>query len=92
MRPKQQGQVKAQLGGEFEQNLLLNLGYAARIYPDLWRGLETDQPVGITLNLDAAFNFFEGICLGAGERRVQSHRPRLVDTQGTAAGQGAPQG
>ncbi|NMF85667.1 DEAD/DEAH box helicase [Nodosilinea sp. P-1105] len=59
MRPKQQTQVKAQLGGEFEQNLLLNLGYAARIYPDLWQGLETDQPVGITLNLDAAFNFLK---------------------------------
>ncbi|ASC72517.1 putative ATP-dependent helicase YwqA [Halomicronema hongdechloris C2206] len=59
MRPKQQNQVKAQLGGEFEQNLLLNLGYAARIYPDLWQGLETDQPVGITLALDAAFNFLK---------------------------------
>ncbi len=59
LRPKQQAQVKAQLGGEFEQNLLLNLGYAARIYPDLWQGLETDQPVGITLELDAAFNFLK---------------------------------
>jgi len=59
MRPKQQEQVKAQLGGEFEQNLLLNLGYAARIYPDLWQGLETDQPIGITLDLDAAFNFLK---------------------------------
>jgi SNF2 family DNA or RNA helicase len=59
MGSKQQKQVKAQLGGEFEQNLLLNLGYAARIYPDLWQGLETDQPIGITLNLDAAFNFLK---------------------------------
>jgi SNF2 family DNA or RNA helicase len=59
MRPKQQNQVKAQLGSDFEQNLLMNLGYAARIYPDLWQGLETDQPVGITLNLDAAFNFLK---------------------------------
>ncbi|MEL7508592.1 MAG: DEAD/DEAH box helicase [Cyanobacteria bacterium J06554_1] len=59
MRPEQQTQVKDHLGGEFEQNLLLNLGYAARIYPDLWQGLETDQPVGITLTLEAAFNFLK---------------------------------
>jgi SNF2 family DNA or RNA helicase len=59
MGTKRQKQVKAQLGGDFEQNLLMNLGYAARIYPDLWQGLETDQPIGITLNLDAAFNFLK---------------------------------
>ncbi|MEO0434607.1 MAG: DEAD/DEAH box helicase [Cyanobacteria bacterium J06656_5] len=59
MRPEQQTQVKDHLGGEFEQNLLLNLGYAARIYPDLWQGLETDQPVGIDLTLEAAFNFLK---------------------------------
>ncbi|MEO0984381.1 MAG: DEAD/DEAH box helicase [Cyanobacteria bacterium J06639_14] len=59
MRPKQQVQVKAALGGKFEQNLLMNLGYAARIYPDLWRGLETDQPVGIYLKLEAAFAFLK---------------------------------
>ncbi|NJL48266.1 MAG: DEAD/DEAH box helicase [Leptolyngbyaceae cyanobacterium SM2_5_2] len=56
---KLQQQVKAQLGGEFEQNLLLNLGYAARIYANLWQGLETDQPIGITLELEAAFNFLK---------------------------------
>lgn len=59
MRPKQQSQVRKQMGGEFEQNLLMNLGYAARIYPPLWQGLETDQPMGIALNLDAAFNFLK---------------------------------
>ncbi|WP_031293495.1 DEAD/DEAH box helicase [Leptolyngbya sp. Heron Island J] len=59
MRPKQQKQVKEHLGGEFEQNLLLNLGYAARIYPALWQGMETDQPVGIHLTLDAAFAFLK---------------------------------
>ncbi|MEM8613472.1 MAG: SNF2 helicase-associated domain-containing protein, partial [Cyanobacteria bacterium P01_H01_bin.105] len=59
MRPKQQKQIKEQLGGDFEQNLLLNLGYAARIYPDLWQGLETDQPTGIELTLDTAFNFLK---------------------------------
>lgn len=59
LRPQQQKKVKAQLGGEFEQTLLLNLGYAARIYPALWQGLETDQPVGIDLDLEAAFNFLK---------------------------------
>ena len=59
MRPNQQKQVKQQLGQAFEQHLLMNLGYAARIYPDLWRGLETDQPVGISLNLEAAFAFLK---------------------------------
>ncbi|NJL46004.1 MAG: ATP-dependent helicase, partial [Leptolyngbyaceae cyanobacterium SM2_3_12] len=59
MGPTQQKQVKAQLGKSFEQHLLLNLGYAARIYPDLWNGLETDQPVGIFLSLDTAFTFLK---------------------------------
>ncbi|WOD41705.1 DEAD/DEAH box helicase [Nodosilinea sp. E11] len=59
MRPKQQAQVKAQMGDDFEQHLLMNLGYAARIYPDLWRGLETDEPVGIYLSLDTAFTFLK---------------------------------
>jgi len=34
-------------GKDFEANLLLNLGYAARMYPKLWQGLETDQPTGL---------------------------------------------
>lgn len=59
MRPKQQESVRKELGKDFEQHLLMNLGYAARIYPSLWAGLETDQPSGITLNLDAAFAFLK---------------------------------
>jgi SNF2 family DNA or RNA helicase len=39
--------------------LLMNLGYAARIYPTLWPGLETDQPIGIGLNLESAFGFLK---------------------------------
>jgi SNF2 family DNA or RNA helicase len=58
-RPQQQKKIKQQLGKDFEQHLLLNLGYAARIYPALWQGLETDQPIGIRLTLDAAFNFLK---------------------------------
>ena len=48
-----------QFGQEFEQNLLLNLGYAARIYPKLWAGLETDKPVGVPLSLTEAFDFLK---------------------------------
>ncbi|MBD0270034.1 MAG: DEAD/DEAH box helicase, partial [Cyanobacteria bacterium Co-bin8] len=59
MRPQQRQQVQAHMGQDFEQQLLLNLGYAARIYSDLWRGLETDEPVGIFLNLEAAFGFLK---------------------------------
>ncbi len=59
MRPQQRQQVKTQMGAAFEQQLLMNLGYAARIYPAIWQGLETDQPTGITLDLDAAFAFLK---------------------------------
>ena len=59
MRPKQQQQVQQQMGQGFEQHLLTNLGYAARIYPALWQGLDTDQPEGITLDLEAAFTFLK---------------------------------
>ncbi len=46
-------------GKEFETNLLLNLGYAARMYPQIWQGLETDQPIGVQLNLEQAFEFLK---------------------------------
>ncbi|HEY9664877.1 MAG TPA: SNF2 helicase-associated domain-containing protein, partial [Allocoleopsis sp.] len=59
MRPNQQKQIQKQMGAGFEQQLLMNLGYAARIYPALWRGLETDQPTEIVLDLDAAFTFLK---------------------------------
>lgn len=59
MKPKEQEEIKQQMGEKFTQNLLMNLGYAARIYPPLWQGLETDEPIGITLDLDGAFNFLK---------------------------------
>ncbi len=46
-------------GQDFETNLLLNLGYAARMYPNLWHGLETDRPTGLQLSLDEAFDFLK---------------------------------
>ncbi|MEL6159724.1 MAG: DEAD/DEAH box helicase [Cyanobacteria bacterium J06554_11] len=57
LRPYQQKALKLQLGDTFEQALLFALGDAARIYPPMWEGLETDQPAGIALDVDAAFDF-----------------------------------
>jgi SNF2 family DNA or RNA helicase len=59
MSSAEQKKMQKQLGQAFEQQLLMNLGYAARIYPALWLGLETDQPVGIPLDLEAAFAFLK---------------------------------
>lgn len=50
---------KKHFGLDFETNLLLNLGYAARMYPKLWQGLETDQPTQLSLNLEDSFEFLK---------------------------------
>jgi len=44
-------------GAAFEKSLLLRLGQAARIYPALWKGLETGEPTGLALSLEEAFGF-----------------------------------
>ncbi len=46
-------------GKDFEKHLLLGLGHAARIYPELWRGLETSQPASLLLTLEEAFAFLK---------------------------------
>ena len=51
--------VKQQYGKDFETNLLLNLGYAARMYPKLWQGMETAQPDSLRLTLTEAFDFLK---------------------------------
>lgn len=56
-RAFQQKQLQKQFGDHFQQHLLTNLGYAARIYPQLWTGLETNEPASIRLSLDDAFAF-----------------------------------
>lgn len=48
-----------QMGSDFEKHLLLALGYAARMYPQVWDGLDTDQPVGFSLALEGAFAFLQ---------------------------------
>ncbi|MEN8130394.1 MAG: DEAD/DEAH box helicase [Pseudomonadota bacterium] len=44
-------------GKDFGQQLLLQIGQAARMYPKLWQGLDTDQPVGLALDRDEALTF-----------------------------------
>ena len=46
-------------GADFERQLLLALGAAARIYPTIWDGLATAHPAGLTLTLDQAFAFLQ---------------------------------
>ncbi len=55
----QQKKIQQQFGQSFEREVLLNLGYAARIYPPIWQGLETDQPLGFSLTNSEAFNFLQ---------------------------------
>jgi SNF2 family DNA or RNA helicase len=57
LNKKQKQAIEQQFGKDFEKDLLLNLGFAARIYPQIWQGLETDKPVGFSLTLAAAFEF-----------------------------------
>ena len=56
---QQKKALHKQFGKDFETNLLLNLGYAARIYPKLWQGLETSEPVRVFLDIDSAFEFLK---------------------------------
>lgn len=59
MSQKNKAGVYKQFGQDFETNLLLNLGYAARMYPKLWQGLENDQPTGLKITLEEAFDFLK---------------------------------
>ncbi len=59
MNAKTKGGVQKQFGKDFETNLLLNLGYAARMYPKLWLGMETAQPDRMQLTLAEAFDFLK---------------------------------
>ncbi len=59
LNPKARAEAARNFGQDFEKNLLLALGYAARIYPTIWAGMATDQPVGCHLKLDEAFAFLK---------------------------------
>jgi SNF2 family DNA or RNA helicase len=59
LRPRERVEVTRQLDQDFEKQVLLGLGYAARIYPRLWDGMATEQPAGCRLTLDEAFAFLK---------------------------------
>src|SRR5947209_3808502 len=59
LNPKGRAEAARPFGQDFEKQLLLALGYAARIYPTVWDGLATDQPAGCRLTLDEAFAFLK---------------------------------
>jgi len=59
MNAKTKMGVKKQYDKNFEADLLLNLGYAARMYPKLWQGMETSQPDSLNLTLTEAFEFLK---------------------------------
>ncbi len=56
---KRKETIMSHLGDDPEKNLLLNLGYAARIYPKIWEGLETDKPTGVHLQTSDAYEFLK---------------------------------
>ncbi|NOR81200.1 MAG: ATP-dependent helicase, partial [Methyloprofundus sp.] len=51
--------ISHQFGTGIEQQILVSLAHAARIYPKLWLGMETAEPASITLSLDDAFKFLQ---------------------------------
>ncbi len=57
--PATRTEAAEHFGQEFEKNLLLALGYAARIYSTIWNGLATEQPTACHLTLDEAFAFLK---------------------------------
>lgn len=59
LNQKTKKSIHQQFGAAFEKDLLLNLGYAARMYPKIWEGLETNQPIGLQLTLQDAFEFLK---------------------------------
>jgi len=54
--------VQKDFGEDLEKQILLNLGYAARMYPKIWDGLETDKPTGFQLDINEAFDFLKESC------------------------------
>ncbi|HEY1354634.1 MAG TPA: DEAD/DEAH box helicase [Ktedonobacteraceae bacterium] len=59
LRPRERAEATRQLDQDFEKQVLLALGYAARIYPRVWDGLATEQPAGCRLSMEEAFAFLK---------------------------------
>jgi SNF2 family DNA or RNA helicase len=54
---REKERLSSLLGADAEKHILLALGHAARIYPLVWTGLETDRPAGFEVSLREAFDF-----------------------------------
>ncbi len=50
-------QFRKNFGDNFERNLLIQIGQAARMYPKLWDGLKTAHPEGLQFGMEEAFDF-----------------------------------
>ena len=51
--------IQDKFGSNMEKEILLNLGYAAKMYPRIWKGLDTDKPEGFKLDIEEAFEFLK---------------------------------
>jgi hypothetical protein len=51
--------LQQQFGEAIEQQILINLAQAARIYSKLWQGMEGSEPASVQLNLEEAFEFLK---------------------------------
>ncbi len=54
-----QKQWQKHLGQQFERNLLMNLGHAARMCPLLWQGMESTHPASLSIDLQSAYDFLK---------------------------------
>ncbi len=61
--PETRTSIRAHFGQDLDKNILLSLGYAARIYPPIWQGLETDKPTGFLSQPYRSFYFLKRNCL-----------------------------
>ncbi|MBV9282851.1 MAG: DEAD/DEAH box helicase, partial [Chloroflexi bacterium] len=95
--------LQRHLGADFERHLLLALGYAARVYPRVWEGLETDRPAGLALTLDETYAFLKEhawvledagftVMVPAWWTREGRRRARVRLTTSTRSGSGAAGG
>ncbi len=51
--------LKQQFGADIEQQVLMQLAQAAKTYPKLWAGMETNTPNSVCLTLNEAFEFLK---------------------------------
>jgi len=97
--------VTSILGINFEQELMLCLGQAAQIYPQLWQGMESETPKSLSFDMNAAFDFLKEsawVLEDAGFKVIvpswwtpkgrQRAKIRLRSTSGSTGGSSSPNG